>query len=158
MCKLRPNSITSRTIACVGLAALLAAPPASAQVRPQPTAAPGSLSNASTGNAARVAERHPLNPREWQFIAVRDNASRLSSPQAHPPSPRQRVQQHGRAYQQAQRLTAAVGLGILGSLVGGVAGAGIGRLSSEDAMLPGFAVGMCVGAAAGATIGAVLVK
>ena len=68
------------------------------------------------------------------------------------------MQQHGRAYRHVHRLTAAVGLGILGSVVGGVAGAGIGRLSSEDAMLRGFAVGMCVGAAAGATIGAVLVK
>ena len=156
MCKLRPSSIISRAIACVGAAVLLAAPPAFAQAGDQSARTPGWMSGAE--NDIRAAERPPLNPRQWHFNGVPENTSRLSSPQAHPPSPRQRVQQHGRAYRQIQRLTAAVGLGILGSLAGGVAGAGIGRLSSEDAMLPGFAVGACVGAAAGATIGAVLVK
>ena len=159
MYTVRPNTLVSRTMACVAILAVLAVPETYAQAGERATGSPSFVGTASSEDSAGAAIRDPVNPREWPRIAAAEHSGRLSLRQSESRSAgRTRLQRHGRAYRQAQRITAAVALGILGSLAGGLAGAGIGGLGSEDGALQGFGVGMGVGGAAGATLGVLLVK
>lgn len=159
MYHLRPNTVMSKALTCAAIVAVLAVPQPYAQAGDR-AAGPPSLAGTVSGEGAVVtAGRPPAHPREWPLVAAAEHSGRLSLGQTQAPSAaRARFHRRGRAYRQAQRLTAAVALGILGSVVGGGIGAGIGGLGSEEAVLPGFAAGMCVGAAAGATAGVLLVK
>lgn len=159
MCKLRPNTVRSRALACAAIVAVLAVPQTYAQAGDRAAGPPSLARTVSGEGAVATAARPPVNPREWPVIAAAEHSGRLSlgQPQA-PSAARVGFQRHGRAYRQAQRMTAGVAMGILGALVGGVAGAGIGSLNSEESMLQGFGTGMCVGAVAGATVGVLLVK
>jgi hypothetical protein len=159
MKKLRPHTLMCRTIACSAILAVLGVSQAYAEDRVRPAGNQSPVSTPSSERPLGMAERRPLNPREWPFIGAAEHSGRLSLGRTQAPvAARTRLQRHGRAYRQAQRITAAVALGILGSLVGGLAGAGIGGIGSEEAVLPGFAAGMCVGGAAGVTAGVLLVR
>ena len=159
MYTVRPKTGLSRTMTCVAILAVFAVPETYAQVDERQAGSPTFVGSAASEDTVGAAKRHPVNPREWPLMAAAEHSARLSVSQFESRSAgRMRSQRYGRAYRQAQRITAAVALGILGSLVGGVAGAGIGAFSSEEAALPGFGIGMYVGGAAGATLGVLLVK
>ena len=157
MCNTRPIARSSRILACAAICAVLAVPDVHAQTGEEAADRPR-FAATSSSVTLRTADR-PVNLRDWGSIAAAGHSGRLSlvENRAHPAA-RAKAKRHGRSYRQAQRLTAAFALGIFGSLAGGLAGGGLAGLTSEDAVLPGFAVGRCVGGLAGATAGALLVK
>ena len=153
------KTLVRRTLSCVAIAAVLAGTERSAHANDDAAGTSRVADGESRPATLGTAGRHPVSPREWPLIAAAEHSARLSLHEPRVETARRATfQRRGRAYRQAQRLSAAVALGILGSLAGGVAGAAIGGLGSEDGMLQGFGVGACVGTAAGATLGVLLVK
>jgi hypothetical protein len=109
-----------------------------------------SASNRTTGASLLDWQTRPLDRLFTERAQKTD-----SSPQLAQRAPRAR---RSRPYRQAQRLTAAVAMGVMGSLAGLLPGAAIGSAGGDDGALAGMAIGIPIGAVAGATLGVILTK
>ena len=113
-------------------------------------------------NSVPGVEAGAFRIRDWQ-LRTDEPLSALSSTQRPlgPPArlPRPRGPRRSGAYRDAQRVMAAVALGIVGTFAGGIVGAALdSNCRCDSPGMQGFVVGAPIGAAVGAAVGFVMVR